>query len=603
MHKLSFTIPLLLIFNFMAFGQWQPAGDRIKTKWADEITPDDVLSEYPRPIMVREQWKNLNGIWNYAIAPVAASFPEPQGKILVPFPVESALSGVQKEVGEKNALWYYTDFFIPENWDEKKILLHFGAVDWECDVWINDVKIGQHEGGYDHFSFDITPFLVAEKVQKLTLKVWDPTNHGPQPVGKQTANPRGIWYTSVTGIWQTVWLEPVPHTSIVRHKIIPDIDRQEIVIMVDTDLAVYGDVIEAVIKEGGKILASSKAATGQSVVIKLAEQKLWSPESPYLYDIELRLTRDGVVLDQVSTYAAMRKISVKRDDHGIYRFQLNNEDYFPFGLLDQGWWPDGLYTAPTDEALKYDIEKTKELGFNLIRKHVKVEPDRWYSWCDKIGILVWQDMPNGDRHPEWQRDRYYFGPEMERTADSEALFRKEWKSIMDQLISHPSIVSWVPFNEAWGQFKTPEITEWTKKYDPSRLVNSASGGNHFPVGDIMDVHHYPEPRMNFYDGNMVNVLGEYGGIGLALENHLWITDRNWGYVQFKTSEEATDEYVRFGEMLIELIERGFSGAIYTQTTDVEGEVNGLMTYDRKLVKLDPEKVKEINAKIINSLKR
>jgi len=283
------------------------------------------------------------------------------------------------------------------------------------------------------------------------------------------------------------------------------------------------------------------------------------------------------------------------------RIQLNNRDYFQMGTLDQGWWPDGLYTAPTDEALAYDIIKTKELGFNMIRKHVKVEPARWYTHCDRLGILVWQDMPSGDRTLQWQSRQYFDGNELKRTPESEANYRKEWKEIIDLTCSNPSVVVWVPFNEAWGQFKTEEITEWTKQYDPSRLVNPASGGNHFRTGDMLDLHNYPHPELYLFDATRANVLGEYGGIGLALEGHLWQEDRNWGYVQFKNAQEVTDEYVKYAEQLKRLVKAGFSAAVYTQTTDVEIEVNGLMTYDRKVVKMEAERVRKVNTEIIEIL--
>ena len=310
---------------------------------------------------------------------------------------------------------------------------------------------------------------------------------------------------------------------------------------------------------------------------------------------------NGVVTDQVNSYFAMRKISTKRDQNGIVRLELNNKAYFQFGPLDQGWWPDGLYTAPSDEALKYDIQKTKDFGFNMICKHVKVEPARWYTHCDQLGILVWQDMPSGDESPQWQHHNYFNGNELNRSLESENNYRKEWKEIMDYLISNPCIVAWVPFNEAWGQFKTAEIVEWTKTHDPSRLVNPASGGNHYPVGDMLDLHNYPGPEMYLYDGQRPTVLGEYGGIGLALEGHLWASDKNWGYVQFKNSKEVTDEYVKYGEALLKMIKTGFSAGVYTQTTDVEGEVNGLLTYDRKVIKIDEKRVREINQKICKSL--
>lgn len=299
----------------------------------------------------------------------------------------------------------------------------------------------------------------------------------------------------------------------------------------------------------------------------------------------------------------MRKVSTKRDENGIVRLQLNNKDYFHFGPLDQGWWPDGLYTAPTDEALLYDVQKTKDFGYNMIRKHVKVEPARWYTHCDRVGLLVWQDMPNGDQSPQWQMRNYFNGSELIRSAASEANYRKEWKGIMDYLISYPSVAVWVPFNEAWGQFKTAEITEWTKAYDPSRLVNPASGGNHYRTGDMLDLHNYPGPGMFLYDAERATVLGEYGGIGLPLEKHLWQTDKNWGYVQFKNSKDVTDEYIKYAEQLKKMIMSGFSGAVYTQTTDVEGEVNGLMTYDRKVIKLEEDRLRKINLEICNSLNK
>jgi beta-galactosidase/beta-glucuronidase len=414
--------------------------------------------------------------------------------------------------------------------------------------------------------------------------------------------PEGIWYTPVTGIWQTVWLEPVPETYIEDLKITPNIDNNTLKVQALTNVASATQKVEVIIKEGDKIVATSQAINNQPVEIIMPENvKLWSPDSPYLYDVEVVLWNGSKQLDKVDSYAAMRKYSTHRDDKGIVRLQLNNKDLFQFGPLDQGWWPDGLYTAPTDEALEYDIIKTKDFGFNMIRKHVKVEPARWYTHCDRHGIIVWQDMPSGDRGPGWNSRDYFKGPESMRTAESEANYRKEWKEIMDYLYSYPSIGVWVPFNEAWGQFKTVEIVEWTKQHDPSRLVNPASGGNHYPVGDMLDLHQYPAPQLYLYDAQRPTVLGEYGGIGWANKEHLWEPNRNWGYVQFNSSKEVTDEYVKYAEELKQLIRQGFSAAVYTQTTDVEVEVNGLMTYDRKLVKIDEERVKKVNQEICNIL--
>jgi beta-galactosidase/beta-glucuronidase len=603
MNRLIALIVLLGFCNLAQGQDWKPAGDKIKTSWAEKIDPAKPLPEYPRPQMVRDQWLNLNGLWDYAIVARGNSMPAAfDGKILVPYPVESSLSGVQKRVGEEQEVWYSTSFTVPATWKNRNVVLHFGAVDWRADVWVNDVKVGSHEGGYTPFSFDVTPFLTKDKSQKLAVKVWDPTDRGFQPRGKQVERPQSIWYTPVTGIWQTVWIEPVDKVYVTHLKTIPNIDGGNVSVQACAEGTTVADIIEVKVLENGKVVGTGKAAAGQEVLVSVPDAKLWSPESPFLYDMEVAILRNGAAVDQVKSYVGMRKISTKRDANGIWRLQLNNQDYFQFGPLDQGWWPDGLYTAPTDEALLYDIKKTKDFGFNMIRKHVKVEPARWYYHCDREGILVWQDMPSGDRSPQWQMRNYFNGLEFHRSARSEANFRQEWKEIIDLSISNPSVVVWVPFNEAWGQFKTEEIVEWTKNYDPSRLVNPASGGNHYDVGDMLDMHNYPDPAMGLFDSKRPNVLGEYGGIGLVLEDHLWEKDRNWGYVQYKSSKEATDAYIELAEKLKKLIPYGYSAAVYTQTTDVEVEVNGLMTYDRKVIKLEESRIRKVNLEISNFFK-
>src|SRR5665647_1987183 len=601
MKKTGFLI-VLCICVLQTFAQWKPAGDKIKTSWAEKIDVKNVLPEYPRPIMERAEWVNLNGLWDYAI--LKAGLAEPSkfdGQILVPFAVESSLSGVQKTVGDENEVWYKRNFTVPSKWKNNKILLHFGAVDWKSEIWLNDIKIGSHTGGYAPFTFDIQPFLNKTGDQKLVVRVWDPTDKGFQPRGKQTSKPNGIWYTAVTGIWQTVWMEPVADKYIENIRTTSNIDKSQITVNVVSNGTTAADVVEVKVFDGKNEIIAAKASSTEKLEISIPDAKLWSPESPFLYTMKVNLISNGKVIDQVDSYFAMRKISTKRDKNGIVRLELNNKAYFQFGPLDQGWWPDGLYTAPTDEALKYDIQKTKDFGFNMIRKHVKVESARWYMHCDQLGMLVWQDMPSGDHSPQWQSHNYFNGNELKRSSESEANYRKEWKGIMDFLYSNPSVVCWVPFNESWGQFKTPEIVEWTKSYDPSRLVNPASGGNHYPVGDMLDLHNYPGPEMYLYDGQRPTVLGEYGGIGLALEGHLWASDKSWGYVQFKNSKEVIDEYVKYAESLLKMIKSGFSAGVYTQTTDVEGEVNGLMTYDRKVIKIDEQRVREINRKICNSL--
>lgn len=601
MKKTLILTAAALLTTLGGMAQWQPAGDRIRTAWSEEIDPQNVLPEYPRPQMVRSEWKNLNGLWNYAIRPLGEQPAAFDGEILVPFAVESSLSGVGERLGSKNELWYERTFEISPKWNGKRILLHFGAVDWKADVWVNGISVGSHTGGYTPFSFDITAAL-AKGENTLRVRVWDPTDEGYQPRGKQVNNPNGIWYTPVSGIWQTVWLEAVPQQYIREVRTTPDLDRKTFRVEVPVCNAQPGDLVEVTLYDGGAEVASARALNGATVELTLADPKCWSPDSPFLYDMKVALLRNGRRIDAVESYAAMRKFSTLRDKNGIVRLALNNKPLFQFGPLDQGWWPDGLYTAPTDEALAFDVIKAKELGYNMIRKHVKVEPARWYYHCDKAGMIVWQDMPNGDQGPQWQMHSYFTGEERHRSAESEACYRKEWKEIIDYLYSFPSIGVWVPFNEAWGQFKGPEIAEWTKAYDPSRLVNPASGGNHYLTGDILDLHHYPQPKMTLLDTNRATVLGEYGGIGLVIPDHVWVKNRdNWGYTRFNSPKEVTDEYARYADELLRLIGCGFAAAVYTQTTDVEVEVNGLMTYDRKVVKVEEERIREINRTICNSL--
>ncbi len=555
--------------------------------------------------MERSDWKNLNGLWQYAIVPAGENNPKKwDGEILVPFAVESSLSGVGKTVGADQALWYERSFTVPSSWKGKDVMLNFGAVDWQCDVWVNDVKVGAHKGGFTPFSINVTQALAAKGDNVLKVRVWDPTDRGYQPRGKQVERPEGIWYTPVTGIWQTVWLEPVAKSHITGLRIQSDIDANTLTVGGEASHTGGVLLVEAKVFDNGREVGSGKSINGESVVIAMPDgAKLWSPDSPNLYDLEVTLYDNGKAVDKVKSYAAMRKFSTKRDADGIVRLQLNNKDLFQFGPLDQGWWPDGLYTAPSYEAMVYDVDKTKDWGFNMIRKHIKVEPATWYTYCDRKGIIVWQDMPSGDNGPEWQNRRYFDGIEKQRSPESEATYRREWKEIMDCLYNYPCISTWIPFNEAWGQFKTPEITAWTKAYDPSRLVNPASGGNFYTCGDILDLHNYPGPEMYLYDGQRANVLGEYGGIGMVVDGHIWTPDRNWGYIQFKSPGEVTDKYVEYANELARLAKAGFTGAVYTQTTDVEMEVNGLMTYDRKVIKVDEDRVARANRAVCESLNK
>ncbi len=605
-NRLVICVVIAAFTSSLAAQDWKPAKAALMTRWAKDVSPDKVLPEYPRPQMVRDTWQNLNGLWDYAITSKDAGKPEKwDGQILVPFPIESALSGVMKRVGPDKRLWYRRKFRVPDDaaWKDKRVLLHFGAVDWDTVVYVNGKEVVKHRGGYDPFSADITDALKAHNAgnHEIVLSVYDPTNAGFQPVGKQHNNPHGIWYTPVTGIWQTVLIEPVPFdASIAGVLFTPDVDKGEVHVTVNLTGKAAAETAAVVRIWTGtstdqKSVANVLVPAGESKVhIKIQDAQHWSPDEPFLYVATVELP----LKDRVSSYFAMRKIHMAKDDAGVLRLHLNNKPLFQFGPLDQGWWPDGLYTAPTDEALRYDIEVTKQLGFNMIRKHVKVEPARWYYHCDKLGMLVWQDMPNGDKGPPWSPNGEHNGKEVLRPKESSDNYNAEWKAIIDALRNHPCIVMWVPFNEAWGQFDTVRVTEWTKKYDPTRLVNCASGGNDFPTGDVLDLHNYPGPAAPKPDGKRAIVLGEYGGLGLPVEGHTWLDKGNWGYRSFKTSDELTTAYIDLATRLRPLIhEPGLAAAVYTQTTDVEIEVNGFMTYDRAVMKMNLEKVAAANRKV------
>ncbi|AMV27317.1 Beta-glucuronidase [Gemmata sp. SH-PL17] len=562
---------------------WKPAPTPLMTKWGKEVKPDSAWQEYPRPQMVRKNWLNLNGLWDYAITKKDAPKPEKwDGQILVPFCAESALSGVGKSVSKDQNLWYHRTVEAPAGWKGQRVLLHFDAVDWESTVFVNGTELVTHKGGNDPFSVDITDALKDGKGE-LVVRVWDPTDSGAQPRGKQQAKPEGIWYTPVTGIWQTVWLEPVASDTYVKSiRVTPDVDKGEVEFIVD----VVGNANAVLIglKDG-----NFSGKPGQSIRCKLENPKLWTPDSPHLYDVQINLTspdRDSASSDTVSTYFAMRKISTAKDDKGVMRLMLNNKPMFQVGPLDQGWWPDGLLTPPSDAAMKYDIEVLKKIGFNMLRKHIKVEPSRYYYHCDKLGMLVWQDMPSGGVPsrgqlipPDAKEDAKFTDPEKKQ-------FRVELKAMMDHLKFFPCIVVWVPFNEGWGQHDTNDVLKWVKDYDRTRLVNGPSGWVDRGFGDMKDAHIYPGPGMFPTMPDRVSVLGEFGGLGLPLKGHLWKDTDNWGYRTFKTTEELRENYRLLVRRLHPLVGKGLSAAVYTQTTDVEVEVNGLMTYDREVIKFD-----------------
>ena len=573
--------------------------------------------------MVRKDWLNLNGLWEYAITGKADAAPEKyEGKILVPYPLESSLSGVKKKLDNKSRLWYRRTFEVPGGWAGKRVLLHFGAVDWETTVLLNGKELGTHRGGYDAFSFDITDALKGAGPQELIVSVYDATG-GAQCKGKQNIGaidkPGGIMYTPTSGIWQTVWLEPVGQASIEGLTIVPDVDAGVLRLTVAAKGPEESQTVEAVASAEGKEVARAGGNAGKEIALPIKDARLWSPDDPFLYDLKVALRKGDRELDAVSSYFGMRKIAIGKDENGINRILLNGKFVFQIGPLDQGFWPDGLYTAPTDEALRYDIEMTRKLGFNVARKHVKIEPDRWYYWCDKLGLMVWQDMPSGDVAPPKPKPprpattkasttkKAETAPDsatatapvlspadVKRYAEVAKQFEQELKAMIDQRRNHPAIIMWVVFNEGWGQHDTVRLTKWVKQYDPTRLANCASGWDDFPVGDVIDKHAYPGPACPQLVADRAAVLGEFGGLGLGIPGHTW-TQKTWGYRGMSGQEALTRQYVKLLRKVYELKDSpGLNAAIYTQTTDVETECNGLLTYDRALVKPDLDQVSAAN---------
>ncbi len=613
---ITLLVAAMAVAGSVSAQQWAPAGDKIKTKWAEEVSPANAHPEYPRPQMVRNEWKSLNGLWNYSLVEKSAVKPsQPDGSILVPFAIESSLSGVGRRMTANDVLWYNTTFTVPKNWKGKRVMLNFDAVDWKADVYVNDVMVGTHTGGFTSFAYDVTPYLKSGD-NKLEVRVEDATDNDFQPRGKQLSTPRGIWYTPVSGIWQSVWIEPVEKAHIADYNVVSNVKNGTLDVNVEVAGAQEGDVVCVRLTEGGvgystetsaegKLVSEAKVVPGGTVTLSVPDAKLWSPDSPYLYGLSISLQRGAKQIDAVKGYTSMRELSIFKKG-STKLFALNGKPIFHYGPLDQGWWPDGLYTAPTDEALRFDVVKTKDFGFNMIRKHIKVEPSRWYYHCDQVGMLVWQDMPSfGDNGPNyWGMNYYGEGTDFPATPAAKANYYKEWTEIMNQLKKFQCIAVWVPFNEAWSQFDTKEVVAYTKALDPTRPVNQSSGGNwEEGVGDILDNHHYPYPAMRMWDKHMVNVLGEYGGIGFPVQGHLWQADKNWGYggLKYKSFDDVLNEYAKYAEELKLLIRQGCSAAVYTQTTDVEIEINGIMTYDRKVIKMDEAKLKEVNQGVIKAL--
>lgn len=585
---LANTIGLILTLPLFAQTGYKMQPIPIQSRWAKEVSPDNALPAYPRPQLERGNWQNLNGLWEYAITTASAQTPATfDGQILVPFPLESALSGVKKGLLPDQRLWYRRTINITPRSGEK-VLLHFGAVDWQTNVYVNGKAVGAHTGGYTEFTIDITA-AVKSGDNTLLLKVYDPSDRGIGPHGKQVLNPADIYYTPSSGIWQTVWLETVPADFIAGLHLVPDIDKGTLAVTVQ---APPGYQVEAVASGGGTVVGSVKGSSNATLQLKIPDAALWSPASPFLYDLSVTLLKGNKPVDKVKSYFGMRKISIAKDENGVDRIFLNNKPYFNLGTLDQGFWPDGLYTAPTDEALAFDIKVIKAMGFNTIRKHIKVEPARWYFWADKLGILVWQDMVS---------------PNHSLPDGAKAAFETQCQETLAQLRNHPAITTWVLFNEKWGQFDQQRLTEWIKRTDPSRLVNGHSGEylyvndklrspspNAYVSADLTDVHSYPNPMNAIRMPGKAQVLGEFGGIGVFIPDHQWNMSSAWGYILEKPGALKA-KYAIMNQHLQLLQRQGLSASIYTQPFDVEGEQNGLLTYDRQVIKIPFAEIRKIHA--------
>ena len=578
-----FSTFVTLVFPDTVLGEdrvasWTPAPGPLLTRWAAEVSPTNAHPEYPRPQLVRADWLNLNGLWDYAVAPLTAAAPTNfNGQILVPFPLESALSGVMQRLDENSTLWYQRHFRVPAEWSGKRVRLHFGAADWHTRVFINGREIGQHRGGYDGFSFDITGSLKWSDDEEIRVAIADPTE-GDQPRGKQSRKPEGIFYMPASGIWQTVWLEPVPAICINDLKLTPDVDAQALRVRVNAASPAESVQVEVQALVADLEVGRATGPANRELSLPITAPHLWSPADPFLYDLRVTLKDGERVVDSVTSYFGMRKIALRKDDAGVTRLSLNDQFIFQIGTLDQGFWPDGIYTAPTDDALRFDIEFLKRAGFNLARKHVKVEPDRWYYWCDKLGLLVWQDMPSGNN----------------TTPESRTQFEAELQRLVEGRGNHPAIIMWVLFNEGWGQYDTERLAPWLKLLDPSRLVDNASGWTDKRAGDVIDMHSYPGPESPPVEMDRAAVLGEFGGLGLGLPGHTW-SKQYWGYQPMTNTESLSDRYGKLLDRVQTLrTSFGLSAAVYTQTTDVETECNGLLTYDRAVSKLNPEVIRIAN---------
>lgn len=584
--------------------------ERLLTPFGEKMDKKLPLNDYPRPQLTRDSFENLNGEWDYAILPKTATLEEYQGKILVPFSPECILSGVEKVVTPDDVLYYRRKFNFEKQND--RALLHFGAVDYECQVAINGKTVGSHKGGYYPFTFDITDALVSGE-NEITVTVTDPTDKGSQARGKQSSKRGGIWYTPQSGIWQTVWIEQVCDNYITKIKLTPDIDLGTVDVEVffakETEVA----TVEVFDKEHQKAVAEIKDG---KVTVDMGEFKCWSPENPYLYDLKIKTSRE-----EVGSYFGMRKFGIGKSEKGFPCLTLNNKPYFHNGLLDQGYWSDGMYTPPTDEALIYDIQTMKDMGFNMLRKHIKIEPLRWYYHCDRLGMLVWQDMISGGSvynifattiqpavnlglcskkfGAKDTEKKYKFFSRTDEEGRKEYYVDSE--RMIDELYNVVSLSVWVPFNEGWGQFDSAKAYEFYKEKDPTRIIDHASGFHDQGCGDLNSFHIYftpfKFPKFN-RDDNRPIALTEFGGYGLRLAGHAFNMDRLFGYRVYKTEETFVAALEKlYTKRLVRAINRGLCATVYTEVSDVEDEVNGLLTYDRKVAKISVEKMKELNSYI------
>ncbi|MDF8264883.1 LamG-like jellyroll fold domain-containing protein [Luteipulveratus flavus] len=578
---------------------WHPAPVTLPTPWTNQVSPTNALPEYPRPQLTRTSWQSLNGLWQFAGA--SANEAPPVGRnlaeqILVPYPTESALSGIKRH---EDYMWYRRTIDVPQSWKVGKgqrLMMNFGAVDYKATVWVNGKQVGQHTGGYGAFSVDVTDALTGKGPQEVIVGVEDRADATWQPVGKQRLVPdRGIFYTGASGIWQSVWMEPVATDHVVGLDMTPDIDTNTLALTARTSGS-SAQTVSVVVRDGKKVVSRTTGPANQKVTVPVPNAKLWSPDSPFLYDLEVTLLADGKHADRVGSYAGMREIGNATGKDGKLHITLNHKITFLMSTLDQGYWPDGIYTAPTDEALRFDVAQTKALGFNTIRKHIKVEPDRWYYHADKLGMMVWQDMPamkTGGEPPEPARNQ----------------FESELHEMVNQHKSWTSVIGWIPFNEGWGEWSktdTGRIADEVKAWDPSRLVNAHSGVNccnshgDSGRGDVIDWHQYTGPAQPVPSGDRVSIDGEHGGFGLEVPGHMWFGDGG-AYQMADDSAELTRFYVDNQRAVLDSAKRcGISGAVYTQTTDVEHEVNGFYTYDRQVKKMDFAQVKAVNDAIVQN---